>query len=269
MRDRLAEREAADQRAFHQSADQGRFHNRLHNPHVRRKEQALAAAVAQAAGGGVRNLLEVGCGEGSNLYFLAQALPRAAQVGLDFSPGKLGFLRRRLPGTAVVCGDATCLPLAGASFDLVLLRDLLHHVNFARRQALAEAFRLLRPGGALVVLESHGGKLLNRVFMALLPVERGLKDSRPESLLALGRELGRAQLSFVEASFALRALGYVLGWPTGWLSWPARAVYALAALWEGLVKRLLKPSRWTYMMLVIPKPGERALPAGSSQRDQA
>ncbi len=124
----------------------------------------LVAAVGEglpAAGAGAR-LLEVGCGTGALTAMLAEALPVAAVWGLDGDPRVLGRARARLrplagrAGGAVELaeGNAAELPYGDASFDRVVASLLLHHLDDATKaRALAEAARVLRPGGRLHVAD--------------------------------------------------------------------------------------------------------------------
>jgi ubiquinone/menaquinone biosynthesis C-methylase UbiE len=74
-------------------------------------------------------------------------------VGLDLVPELLAEGRKRAPeNVELVEGDATALPFDPASFDLVTTARTLHHV--ARPElVLAEAVRVLRPGGTMVVVD--------------------------------------------------------------------------------------------------------------------
>jgi len=56
----------------------------------------------------------------------------------------------QVTGTRFVCGDATSLPFPDASFDVVTMFDVLEHVP-RDEAAAAEALRVLRPGGFLLV----------------------------------------------------------------------------------------------------------------------
>lgn len=108
---------------------------------VRRAVERLAPA-SGAAG---RRLLDIGCGTG---MFLQRQPFAARSVGLDASRRALGFTRRR-GGGPLVCGDSQRLPFADSCFDLVTAFDLIEHVSLDS-ELVAEAWRVLRPGGLLV-----------------------------------------------------------------------------------------------------------------------
>jgi ubiquinone/menaquinone biosynthesis C-methylase UbiE len=74
-------------------------------------------------------------------------------VGLDLVPELLAEGRKRAPeNVELVEGDATKLPFEPGSFDLVTTARTLHHV--ARPElVLAEAVRVLRPGGTMLVVD--------------------------------------------------------------------------------------------------------------------
>lgn len=99
-----------------------------------------------------RRLLEVGCGDGRLLGWAARE--GAAPVGLDPGLAQLGRARGHAPGVPLIAGRGEALPLASASFDLVLYFNSLHHVAIERQwHALAEASRVLDRDGELLVVE--------------------------------------------------------------------------------------------------------------------
>jgi SAM-dependent methyltransferase len=104
-----------------------------------------------AAGGSVA---DVGCGTGT--LAIALAASGARVIGVDGDPEVLALAQAK-PGADAVQwrkGLATALPLAGGTVDRVVMSLLLHHLDAgAKRAALAEAVRVLRPGGRLHVAD--------------------------------------------------------------------------------------------------------------------
>ncbi|HTY09204.1 MAG TPA: methyltransferase domain-containing protein [Candidatus Edwardsbacteria bacterium] len=95
-----------------------------------------------------RTVLDLGCGDGVALERLRQELPDAALLGLDFSAVALGRVRGR--GLDALLGDCASLPLRPAYADLVVASEVLEHVADVPA-ALAEARRVLKPGGTLLI----------------------------------------------------------------------------------------------------------------------
>ncbi len=93
-------------------------------------------------------LLDAGCGTGANLAMLETF---GTAVGLELMWSGLSFARRRgLP--RLTQGSVTDLPYADASMDVVVSFDVLYCLpDQAERAALAEMFRVLRPGGSTIV----------------------------------------------------------------------------------------------------------------------
>jgi SAM-dependent methyltransferase len=124
-------------------------------------------------------LLEIGPGPGAASEWLRHRVRRL--VALELDPAAAGALRDRFSGTNVeaVTGDATALGYADASFDSVGMFTMLHHVPTRALQdrILAEALRVLRPGGTLIGSDSlpsdglhqfHEGDTYNPVEPAAL-----------------------------------------------------------------------------------------------------
>ncbi len=103
-------------------------------------------------------LLDVACGTGRTLSQLAAAHPAVRYHGVDLSPYYVQAARRRLRDVAEVAlsvENAERLPWADATFDVVTSVYLFHELpRNARRNVVAEAWRVLRPGGLLVIEDS-------------------------------------------------------------------------------------------------------------------
>src|SRR5882672_1024477 len=109
------------------------------------REFAEALVDAAEIGPGTDGL-DLCCGTG--LLAAAASARGAPMTGLDFSPAMLA--EARMAHTEVVFheGDAEAIPFADGSFDSVMSSFGVHHVPRPER-ALAEALRVLRPGGGL------------------------------------------------------------------------------------------------------------------------
>lgn len=127
-------------------------------------EGALLAALPPA----IDSLLDIGTGTGRLLELLADRTQRA--LGVDASREMLALARARLSerGLADRCSvrlaDMYRLPLAHARFDVVTLQMVLHYAEDPAA-ALAEAARVLSPGGTLLVLDlgpHHRADVLDR-----------------------------------------------------------------------------------------------------------
>ncbi|MFB6080782.1 MAG: class I SAM-dependent methyltransferase [Haloferacaceae archaeon] len=107
----------------------------------------------------VERLLDVAGGAGR----ASRSLDVPDPVVVDAAAGMCRRARAR--DLAAVRGDAAALPVADGAVDAVLIVDALHHLP-DRRGALAEAGRVLRPGGVLVVREFDPATLAGRALVA-------------------------------------------------------------------------------------------------------
>jgi demethylmenaquinone methyltransferase/2-methoxy-6-polyprenyl-1,4-benzoquinol methylase len=95
-------------------------------------------------------ILDVAAGTGTSSAALARS--GASVVALDFSAGMIAEGRRRHPAIEFVEGDAERLPFGDDGFDAVTISFGLRNVEHPKL-ALAEMYRVLKPGGRLVVCE--------------------------------------------------------------------------------------------------------------------
>lgn len=114
------------------------------------------AAVAMLGLGGAARVLDLGAGTGDLALEARRSAPGARVVAGDFSPGMMSVGRRR-PGadriTWLVC-DALHLPFSPNSFDAIVSGFLLRNVADLDR-AIGEQWRVVRPGGRVVSLETN------------------------------------------------------------------------------------------------------------------
>jgi ubiquinone/menaquinone biosynthesis C-methylase UbiE len=118
------------------------------------KRRLIAAARIEPG----HRVLDVGCGTGTLALMIKQACPEAHVVGLDVDAKILSIARRKLDRAGVDVelrqGSATAPQLASQSFDRVLTTLVLHHLTTPqKRETLAAAHRLLKPGGELHIAD--------------------------------------------------------------------------------------------------------------------
>jgi SAM-dependent methyltransferase len=118
-----------------------------------RSWKALAEALIKVLN--YEQVADLGAGEGTLAQLLAQ---RARQViAVDLSPKMVEFgqqlaIQNGLHNLEYRIGDIEAPPIDSASLDLAILSQALHHAERPQR-ALDSAFRILKPGGRLIVLD--------------------------------------------------------------------------------------------------------------------
>ena len=127
---------------------------------------------------GDERILDMGCGRGAVLLMAAQRLTTGRAEGVDLwrsvdqSGNSLEATRRNVIAEGVAdraelhTGDMTALPFEDNSFDVVVSSLAIHNISGSagREKAIAEAVRVLRPGGRLMIADiratrQHEGRL--------------------------------------------------------------------------------------------------------------
>ncbi|HAC79753.1 MAG: class I SAM-dependent methyltransferase [Candidatus Binatia bacterium] len=191
-------------------------------------------------------ILEVGAGEGGNLFHLVEQYPGGKNCfGLDAFLPKLQFATTKVEGALWTAADAGAQPFADNTFATVLIRDVLHHLEdpFA---TLEESLRVLRPGGTFVLMEPNAHNPLIRLQMALVKAERGAARSTEPWLR---EQLSRLPLEGVHLESAVPfPLDRVVfhpqfGWPAlAGNNWLQKGLDGI----ETAVGKALGPARWSY-----------------------
>ena len=124
------------------------------NPHA-------VAPIPEAA-----TVLDVGCGAGTDLLLAARRVgPRGRAIGIDMTAAmreqaRRGAIECGLDNVEVREGDAGCLPLDDTSVDVVISNGVLNLVP-QKERAVAEIWRVLRPGGRLQIADIIIGESLS------------------------------------------------------------------------------------------------------------
>ena len=162
-------------------------------------------------------VVEVGCGPGTLWVANAAHVPADVRLRLtDLSPGMVGAARDALRRAGlradivveVDVADAARLPFPDASADVVLAAHMLYHVD-DRPRAIAEARRVLRPGGRFVAT-TNGRAHLRELSAVAIEHVAGWVPHDPTT--AFGLEHGEAQLrgSFRDVSVTRHEGGLVV-----------------------------------------------------------
>jgi ubiquinone/menaquinone biosynthesis C-methylase UbiE len=164
-------------------------------------------------------VVDVGCGWGGSLRKLAERFRPQRLVGFDIAPKMVEAATReaaqvRLPNGAVaeaIQGDSSKLPLPDASVDLLFCHQTFHHLVDQDR-AIAEFFRVLKPGGKLLFAESTRRYIHSWIIRLLFRHPMEMQKTAPE-YLALVRSAGfvvpDAQVSYPFLWWSREDLGLV------------------------------------------------------------
>jgi len=124
------------------------------------RRAALAELVREVRGGDQRetNVLDLACGTGRFMAQTLRAMPKLNLTGIDLSPPYAEAARsavKRWPQADVVQGMAEALPFEDESFDHLISIYLFHELPpRVRPKVIAEAARVLKPGGAFIIADS-------------------------------------------------------------------------------------------------------------------
>jgi SAM-dependent methyltransferase len=153
-----------------------------------------------------KRVLEVGCGPMGVIYFT----PGATRIGIDPLAGEyLKHLKMNQRGVQLLTSMGEHLPLASASFDVVIIGNVLDHVNDPYL-TLDEIHRVLRPGGQ-IILWMH---IIPKWLLPFRNILDAIDGGHPHHMTE-----AEARTLIRRSSFAPEC-GHVapsgLGWRSGW-----------------------------------------------------
>ena len=189
---------------------------------------------------GARILVD-GCGVGMYVRALHQFTPHV--WGLDIEAERVAEAQAAVPDVWLQVADGEALPYADDSFDVALSHEVIEHVG-DDRQVLAEALRVLRPGGRLLLFcpnrlypfETHGHYWRGRYHFGNTPLINWLPGRWRDRLAPHVRAYTRRDLRLLFAGLPARLVlhtqiypgfdNVVTRWPTLG-RWLRRILYAL------------------------------------------
>lgn len=161
---------------------------------------------------------DVGCGWGRSLKKLQQRFAPQRLIAIDVDPAMVQAALREgaadgLAAEGLVCSSER-LPLENASVDLLLCHQTFHHL-VEQEAAIAEWFRVLRPGGLLLFAESTRRYIHSWLIRLLFRHPMDVQKSAPEYLAmvcAAGFRVEPAQVSYPYLWWSREDLGIGERW---------------------------------------------------------
>jgi len=156
---------------------------------------------------GSERVLDLGCGDGSDADWFARRARSTVGIDLREHPRWAALTR---PGLRFDCADAQALAFEDDSFDLVFMKDVLHHAGNPSA-VLTEARRLCASPGRIYIVE---GNRFNPIFYLHMTLMLGHQHFRRPAFYALVRRVFpdarfiqfEAHVYPVSAAWALRVL---------------------------------------------------------------
>mgnify|MGYP005808342867 CR=1 FL=1 len=138
--------------------------------HARKLHPLLLRQLAQIPH---ERVLDVGCGTGALLEQISSRWPGGTYSGVDLSPRMAAAARAKLRERAhIVPGDAEALPFPDSEFQVVMCCDSFHHYPHPEL-ALREMYRVLEPGGVLLLADTTAPTGARALINLLLPMGHG------------------------------------------------------------------------------------------------
>ncbi len=131
---------------------------------ARRQARMLAEVLRPVPAPAV--IVDIGCGDGLATSIAADVNPGHRFVGVDWAADALRQATARGITLVRASVDGTCLPIASQAADVVIMSELIEHL-VDTDSALEQAWRVLKPGGSLLLSTPNLAAWYNRGLLAL------------------------------------------------------------------------------------------------------
>ena len=126
-------------------------------------------------------VIDIGCGRGDIVHFLYEQ--GISFYGVDYASSAVKLTKDRLPSkyhSRILQSDARHIALPDKSFTKVVLGDIIEHMTYSEAvEVINESFRLLKPGGTLVIHTAPNTRFKNYVYplIRLVIMAAGYKNT--------------------------------------------------------------------------------------------
>lgn len=238
------------QKKYFKEFDSAQFSWRVYHPYIAKLEKRLLDKISLDDS---KKILEVGCGEGNNIFLLSQEKAAGEFYGIDFQPERIKFAQKFCPRVKFSVDDATKLPFADNFFDLVFCRDVLHHID-NKKKVIFQMLRVLKPNGRMFIIEHNEDNPVIFLWRTFNPYERSNPPSTYKTYTKiLEKEDNISKIKFLPAEpfsisrilfhykYGLAKLGYF------------KIFQNIVSFLETLIGKFLPKKRWGYLVFEVIK----------------
>lgn len=150
------------------------------------------------------DICDFGCGDGIYACQVALANQNVNVIGIDVSPDLIALARKNAEINKVadrvkfVLADAESYSAAGGSFDLILVLNVLHHLEL--QAAMSSLIQIAKPGGAFIIQEPIAFSSNLQALRDRLPVP---KDVSPDE-----RQLSLTEVEYIQSLLKVERIHY-------------------------------------------------------------
>jgi SAM-dependent methyltransferase len=153
-----------------------------------------------------KKVADLASGSGHNSLAILQRFPTAEPTGFDISSAACAAYRRNVGRPAIECDLTKTISAAGEQYDVAVIVGGLHHCVAALDMAVDNVARIVKPGGAFLLVEPNRDCYLELVRRLWYLLDRKYFDAATEAALSHDAVLARSN-----GRFDLVSVGYMGG----------------------------------------------------------